>query len=78
MPIYDFKNKETDEVIEVNVKIADYDNFLKDNPHLTRHFTSTPALVSAGKSTLSTAGDGWKDHLNRIKKGSGRGNTIKT
>lgn len=78
MPIYEFKNNLDNEIIEVTLKISEYDDFLESNPHLTRYYSSTPSLVSASKSALRMAGDGWKDHLNRIKKGSGRGNTIKT
>ena len=35
MPIYDFYNKETDEVIEnLQMTIADREQYLKDNPHI--------------------------------------------
>jgi len=40
---------------------------------------STPGFsTDGGRGTLSRAGSEWRDHLNRIKKGSGKGNTIKT
>jgi hypothetical protein len=78
MPIYEFKNNETDEVTEVTLKISEYDDFLESNPNLSRYYSSVPSLVTGNTSALRTAGDGWKDHLNRIKSGSGRSNTIKT
>jgi hypothetical protein len=78
MPIYEFKNNETDEVTEVTMRISEYDDFLESNPHLTRYYSGVPSLVTGSTSALRTAGDGWKDHLNRIKSGSGRSNTIKT
>ena len=37
-----------------------------------------PGIVSNQGSLLSKTSQGWKDNLNRIKKNSGRGNTIKT
>ena len=37
-----------------------------------------PNIVSGVGSLLGKTDDGWKDNLNRIKEGSGRGNTIKT
>ena len=37
----------------------------------------TPTIISGTGSLLSKTSDGWKDHLKEIKKGSGKGNTIK-
>lgn len=78
MPIYDFRNIETDEITEAVISIANYDQYLIDNPHLVRTFTKAPSLVSGIKSARTIAGSGWGEHLARIKKGSGKGNTIKT
>jgi len=36
------------------------------------------AYQGDGKSNLSKAGSNWRDLLGKIKKGSGRGNSIKT
>lgn len=38
----------------------------------------TGGLVSDSKTPLRRAGSGWNDVLKKIKKGSGRSNTIKT
>ena len=38
---------------------------------------TAPALVSGVRSNLARAGSEWRDLLGNIKKGSGRGNTIK-
>lgn len=78
MPIYEFRNNETDEVTEVTLKISEYDDFLESNPHLSRYYSTVPAMVTGTTSALKTAGSGWNDHLKRIKSGSGRSNTIKT
>lgn len=40
--------------------------------------TEAPKLVSDSKTPLRRAGSGWSDMLKKIKKGSGRSNTIKT
>ena len=70
MPLYDFKNKETDELEEHMVKISEYDQFLLDNPHLHRVYTKVAALnYSAGPDMLTKAGSGWKDVQERIKSG---------
>ena len=70
MPLYDFKNIETDELEEHMVKISEYDQFLLDNPNLQRVYTKVAALnYSAGPDVLSKAGSEWKDVQERIKSG---------
>lgn len=78
MPVYEFRNKETEEVIDVMLKLSEYDNFIKENPHLERHYSTAPGLTSGHKTARQLAGTEWNDHLSRIKKTSGRDNTIKT
>ena len=40
---------------------------------------STPGFsTDGGRGTLSRAGSDWRQHLDRIKKGAGRNNTIKS
>ena len=43
-----------------------------------RHIIQAPSMVTDTKGTLTRAGSEWRDHLERIKKKSGKGNTIKT
>ena len=38
MPVYDFINRTTSEVVEKIVSISDYDEFLINNPDLTRYY----------------------------------------
>lgn len=78
MPLYQFKHNETGEIIDKILRISQLDEWKKDNPEYTQYHGGAPALVSGSKSALSMAGSGWKDHLNKIKDNSGRGNTIKT
>jgi len=76
MPNYEFRNKETGEVCELFLSISKYDDWLANNPGWERYYTSAPGLVSQSKSTLSMAGKDWESHLNNIKKGAGKNNTI--
>jgi hypothetical protein len=78
MPVYEFRNKDTQEVSEVVLKISEYDSYLKDNPQLERYYSSAPGLTSGHKTARQLAGTEWNDHLKRIKKSSGRDNNIKT
>jgi predicted nucleic acid-binding Zn ribbon protein len=78
MPTYQYKHKETGEVIEKFQKLSERDEWREQNPEWESHIGSAPGLVSASKSALSMAGDGWNDQLNRIKKGAGQSNTVNT
>ena len=37
--IYTFLNKNTNEIEEHTMRLAEYDEFKENNPHLERHFT---------------------------------------
>ena len=70
MPIYEFKDKKTGEVIEISMPISQYDEYIKNNPDVERYYSSAPSIRYAGGTTmLQRAGDGWKDVQNKIKKG---------
>lgn len=77
MPTYIFKNKETEEIEEHYMKISELDQFKEDHPNLLIQLQGMN-MVSDTKSALTRAGGEWQDFLKSMKKGSGRGNTIKT
>ena len=37
MPLYDFRNKETGEIVEIKMSYKDYDDYLANNPHMERY-----------------------------------------
>jgi len=76
MATYVFRNKDTDEIEEHTMKIADLTEFKENNPHLKIQLQPLNP-ISDHKSTQTRAGSEWQDLLKNIKKGSGRGNTIK-
>ena len=52
------------------MKIADKEQFLKDNPHLKQVILSAPGIdYDGGKTVLQRAGDGWKEVQDKIKSG---------
>ena len=69
MPMYDFENIKTGEIEEHMVKLAEYDQFIKDNPDLKRVYTPVGIDFDGGQSILKRAGDGWKEVQDRIKSG---------
>ena len=64
MPIYTFRDKDTDELIELTLRIADYDSFLSSNPNLERYIDSFPGLVS-GRGSIKTD-SGFKEVLSKV------------
>ena len=78
MPIYNFRNKETGEETTEMMKIAELDQFKKDNPHLEQFLTGAPASVGMVRDMHSRVPDGFTDVMKQIKSGSGSRNTIKT
>lgn len=76
MPTYVFRNKDTDEIVEHQMSVADLDQFKEDNPHLKIQLQPLNP-ISDHKSTMTRAGSEWQDKLKQIKKNAGRGSTIK-
>lgn len=64
MPTYEFRNKETGDVIAVFMKMSEREQYLQDNPHLEQTITQAPAFtgdhVSIKKDT------GFKEVLQKI------------
>lgn len=78
MPQYEFKNKETGEVMEVILRISEYDQWKADHPEYERYHSSSsaPKLVSGTRDAHAIAGKGWSDKLKEIRDVSGKDNTI--
>ena len=76
MPSYTLRNIKTKQEQDVFCTWIELQDLLNEDPNLIQKITA-PKIVSGVGSLLSKTDDGWKDHLKEIKKGSGRGNTIK-
>jgi hypothetical protein len=77
MPLYDLRNTDTLEEKEVNMSYASLQDYLKDNPNWKKIIKSTGGLIPESGDMFSKTPDSWKDLAKAIKKGSGRGNSIK-
>ena len=82
MPTYVFLNSDTNEIEEHIMRIAEYDTFKENNPHLERYF-SPEGLASLGDGMrMNTPGTGKPDStfekyvIGRMKE-TIPGNTIK-
>ena len=77
MPVYTLENKATKERWDVTCSWEELNQKLKESPELNQ-VMSAPKIVSSrmGNKDLKVP-DGFKDLLkNKVKKGSGKGNTV--
>lgn len=77
MPTYTLENKDTGEQKDVLMSYDELQQHLIDNLDWFR-VIKAPALVTQTGNTINRTSDDWKDLMKNIKKGSGKGNTIKT
>ena len=66
MPTYDFKNKDTGEVFEKIMKIAEKAQYLADNPHIEAYIGVAPSIGDPVRLGIRTAGGGFKEVLQKI------------
>lgn len=78
MPTYKFRNKDTDEEIEITMRISELDSYKKEHPNYIQLITGFPGMITQHGMTITKAGHEWQDHLKRIHKNAGRKSTIKT
>tara|TARA_B100001115_G_C15540517_1_gene256969 strand:+ start:18 stop:254 length:237 start_codon:yes stop_codon:yes gene_type:complete len=78
MPIYTVKkdNPKSTKTWEINCKWSELQDMLDE--YKLVQVPSAPKIVSSTGGVLSKTPDSWKDHLSRMKKGAGKGNTIRT
>ena len=76
MPTYTFKNLKTGEVKDEIMSISDIEKLTSEGEW--KQVIGAPQLVTHVGSVVTKTSQGWQDHLKKIKKSSGSGNTIKT
>jgi len=65
MPIYTFLNKKTNEEYDEMMSIAEMEDYLKKNKHITQIIKGINIVSSTGERTGKTD-SGWKENLSRI------------
>lgn len=63
MPTYTFEDTNTGDVYEMTMRIAERDDFVKDNPHMKQLITGAPMVVS-GSGGIKTD-NGFKEVLSK-------------
>ena len=67
MPLYDFRNKETGEIIEMSMSYGSKQQYLIDNPHMESVILTAPPLGDPTKLTSTRKMDtGFKEVLQKI------------
>ena len=77
---YRMVNPETGNAEDISCTVSDMEVLKQEGWVMV--FTPNPNSIISGRDHSGHGGghgtsDGWKDHLKEIKKGSGKGNTIK-
>ena len=67
MPTYQFRNKETGEIIEERMSFTVLDKYKEDNPHLEQYHDSFPGVVGDA-GIKNKVPDCFRDVLKAIKK----------
>jgi len=65
MPLYDFKDTNTNEVFEKFMSIADKEKYLQDNPHI-KSVLSTNPLIDPTRLGVKKHDNGFKEVLQKI------------
>ncbi len=66
MPTYSFRNKDTGEIFDKVMRIADRDEFLTQNPNLESVITGAPAFTGDHITAVKKYDTGFKEVLQKI------------
>lgn len=67
MPLYDFRNKETGQIVELSMSYGSKQQYLIDNPHMESVILTAPTLGDPTKLTATKKVDGgFKEVLQKI------------
>lgn len=67
MPVYSIKNVDTDEIFEVNMKFAELEAYLSNNPNHKQVFVKFPGTADPSRLGLHKPDDGFRDVLRTIR-----------
>jgi hypothetical protein len=72
---YDTKKKKE---FDIDMPISDLDAYKEANPHFEQRIKTAPSLADPMRLGLRKPDNGFREVLQRVKKASGRTNTINT
>jgi len=71
MPTYEFKNRDTGEIIEARMSMSELDKYKEEHPELERYFGNQGVNTTYGKPKQS---DGFKEVMSRMQEAHPRAN----
>ena len=66
MPIYVFKNTETEEVFEKYMSLSSREEYLKENPHIITQITAPAPMMDPVALGVRKPDQGFKEVLQRV------------
>lgn len=78
MPLYTIVNKKTKKTQTMMCSYVSLEEKLKELGDEWSQEIGAPAIVSTTGNVVNKTSSDWKNHLQNIQKGSGRGTSIKT
>lgn len=76
MPLYTMRENSSGQTQTLILSLSEREEWLQKNPGWTQ-VPSAPKIVAGTGSLLSKTDDGWKELLGKVKKGSGKDNTVR-
>lgn len=73
MPIYTFRNIETDELYDLSLRLDERETYLQENPHVKQVLSGAPSLHSGTGLTGRKPDNAFRDKLKEIKKAHSQG-----
>jgi hypothetical protein len=67
MPVYSFRNEDTNEEFEETMKFSDMDDFLKENTNVKQIFTRFPGTVDSVRIGIRKPDSSFNDVLMKAK-----------
>jgi hypothetical protein len=78
MANYTFYDTKTKKQFDIDMSISELDSYKESNPHLEQIIKTAPAIADPTRLGIRKPDAGFRDVLKRVKKASGRNNTINT
>lgn len=66
MPTYNFRDKNSGEEFEIQMRISELDQYKADNPHLEQFLTRAPAMTDSVRMGRTGIDGGFKEVLQKI------------
>lgn len=78
MANYTFYDTKSKKEFDITMPISELDEYKALNPHLEQRIKTAPSIADPTRMGLRKPDAGFRDVLKRIKKASGRNNTVNT